>query len=312
MKFRTEIEIEKFPFEISHKNRLAFIGSCFADEIGMRFKNSGFHSLVNPFGVIFNPISIARILNDAENTSTEIQHNIIEHNSRFYSLKHHGSFASNSKANLEQQIAEQNKLLHNNLKQADFLFITFGTAVIYKHVQENKVVANCHKLPNNFFYNTLLNITEIVEELEVSILKLKQLNPTLKIVFTVSPVRYFNFGMHKNQLSKATLLLAIETLIKHFNHCYYFPAYELVIDDLRDYRFMKEDLIHPNKQAVDYIWEKIEQTFLNKNTLSLCKRVQSFNAMNNHKVREESNEFKEKIKSEYEVLKLLLPHLALA
>lgn len=312
MKFRTEIEIEKFPFQISHKNRLVFIGSCFADEIGMRFKNSGFHSLVNPFGVIFNPISIAGILNDAVNTSTEIQHHIIEHNSRFYSLKHHGSFASNSKANLEQQIAEQNNLLHNNLKQADFLFITLGTAVTYKHIQENKVVANCHKLPNNLFNNNLLNIAEVVENLGTSVEKLRQINPALKVIFTVSPVRYFNFGMHKNQLSKATLLLAVEALTQRLNNCYYFPAYELVIDDLRDYRFMKEDLIHPNKQAVDYIWGKIEQAFLNENTLSLCKRVQSFNAMNNHRMREESNEFKEKIKSEYEALKQLLPHLATA
>lgn len=312
MKFRTEIEIEKFPFEISHKNRLVFIGSCFADEIGMRFKNSGFHSLVNPFGVIFNPISIAGILNDAANTSTEIQHHIIEHNSRFYSLKHHGSFASNSKANLEQQIAEQNNLLHNNLKQADFLFITLGTAVTYKHIQGNKVVANCHKLPNNLFNNNLLNIAEVVENLGTSVEKLRQINLALKVIFTVSPVRYFNFGMHKNQLSKATLLLAVEALTQRLNNCYYFPAYELVIDDLRDYRFMKEDLIHPNKQAVDYIWGKIEQAFLNENTLSLCKRVQSFNAMNNHRMREESNEFKEKIKSEYEALKQLLPHLATA
>lgn len=309
MKFRTELEIEKFPFQINHNNKLVFIGSCFADEIGTRFNNSGFQSLVNPFGVIFNPISIAEILNDASHIPNKTSHDIIEYNNRFFSLKHHGSFSSCSKPNLELQIKAHNNLLNSNLKQADFLFITLGTAVVYKLIKENKVVANCHKLPNHLFTNNLLCIQNIVENLEVPIQKIKQLNPSLKIIFTVSPVRYLNFGMHTNQLSKATLLLSIETLTKRYNHCYYFPAYELVMDDLRDYRFMKEDLVHPNKQAVDYIWGKIEQTFFNESTLALSKRVQSFITMKNHRTREESLEFTEKIKSEYDTLKQLLPHL---
>lgn len=311
MKFRTEFNVDKFPFSILHTKQILFLGSCFAEEIGKAFTENGFGVLINPFGVIFNPISIANILSKSLENENGFSPDILQFGNRFYSLQHHGSFASNNRNDLVEKISLQHKLLNAALTQSEYLFITFGTANVYRWKETGAIVANCHKLPQHFFERTRLTVADTVAEWRRLIASLKRANSRLKIIFTVSPVRYLNFGMHEHQLSKAVLLLAIDELVQSMSDVYYFPAYELVIDDLRDYRFMKEDLIHPNKQAVSYIWEKLCNACFNHHTLQLCKRANDFFKMKSHSVMnletKAAANFTQQIEAERLALQSLLP-----
>ncbi len=311
MKFRTEMAIEKFGSQISHEHSLVFIGSCFADEVGSCFLKHGFQTLVNPFGVIFNPISIASILSQALDADYEFATTLIEYKQRYYSLAHHGSFASDNRGELVAALQRGNKQLHIALKKCNYLFITLGTANVYEWKETRSVVANCHKIPASFFEKRRLTPSAIVDAFTPVLKQLLELNPAMQIVFTVSPVRYLNFGMHENQLSKATLLLAVEAMVEAHSNCNYFPAYELVIDDLREYRFMKDDLIHPNAQAVNYIWEKFGTAVFSETTTKLNQRVAAFYTMKNHKLvgtdAEAQQQFLKKVAAEKDALKQLLP-----
>jgi hypothetical protein len=291
------------------------LGSCFSEEIGKKFLEHGFNVLINPFGVIFNPISISNIILDALEKTNTFRNHVIATEGAFHSLFHHGSFTSSDLTKLLHLIEQQNEKLRNALTEASFLFLTLGTANVYKWKASGETVANCHKLPQHLFEKHRLDIDECVIKLQTCLQALFAINPELKVVFTVSPVRYLSFGIHENQLSKATLLLSIERVISENANCFYFPAYELVIDDLRDYRFMKEDLIHPNDQAVSYLWEKLADAFFNEDTRQLGKRVSQYFAMKNHRLSclnsEAARNFQKKIDTEKKAIKELLPHAEL-
>lgn len=311
MKFRTEFNVDKYPFSISHCNQITCLGSCFAEEMSNEFIKNGFGVFINPFGVIFNPISISNIVSNALAKNHDYDAEIVKHGDKYYSLHHHGTFASVDIGELEDRIRLRNLQLKSALINSDFLFITFGTANVYRWKETGRVVANCHKLPQSFFEKARLGIEEIVAVWRSAISALQSLNERIKIVFTVSPVRYLNFGMHEHQLSKAVLLLAVEELVQSIPEVFYFPAYELVIDDLRDYRFMNEDLIHPNKQAIQYVWEKLSEAFFDDGTIQLCKRVKDYFAMKNHKIMDANTQLAidlmQKIETEKLALQKLLP-----
>ena len=204
-------------------------------------------------------------------------------NELWYSLHHHGRF---SNPDIEECLKEINSKIatsSENLKNADFLFITFGTSWIYRHNIKNLIVANCHKLPQNTFNKELLSIDEIAEEYGVLINSLKTFNPKLKIVFTVSPVRHWKDGAFGNQISKSILILAINKITKTFENTEYFPSYELMIDDLRDYRFYADDLLHPNLQAIKYILEKFSETFLDEESRKIIAEIEKINKSKTHR-----------------------------
>ena len=279
MQLQTKVDIGPFPFKLSHKEKYTFIGSCFADNVGNKFKDNRFNALVNPFGVLYNPASIAKCLKAAINNNYD-ENLLIEHNNLWNSFLHHGSFSNTSRDIALENIKNKLEETHNFLKETDVLFLTFGTANIYEY--NGEVVANCHKIPAKEFTRRRLTVEEITQQITDCITYLRAINPKLKVIMSVSPVRYVKDGLTENSLSKATLLLAVENIYKTEN-CFYYPAYEIVIDELRDYRFFAEDMTHPNDIAIKYVWETIENNLLDDNTLNIIKQVSKIAMARQHR-----------------------------
>ena len=283
MKFRTEIEISLFDFKIGHQDRLMMVGSCFTENISKKMESAGFSVCTNPSGIVYNPASISNNIQAILQNKKYVVADLFEHQGLYHSFEHHGRFSGIS---AEDCVAKMNKEIENAndyLKTASILIITFGTAFAYTLKSTGEIVANCHKLPEKMFCRKRLSVSEIIDEWDNLIALCQKYNPELKMLFTVSPIRHWKDGAHENQLSKSTLLLAIDELIKQNNQCYYFPSYELVMDDLRDYRFYADDMLHPSDLAVDYIWEKFSQSFFNKKTITLIDEWQKIQQALSHK-----------------------------
>ncbi|MDR2980495.1 MAG: GSCFA domain-containing protein [Bacteroidales bacterium] len=282
MKFRTEITIPSYPFNITYDDRLLFLGSCFSDHIGNYFKSNGFNSLVNPFGTLFNPFSIKLVLDMACGKEIFDERYIDFFNDRWISFAHHGKFSHPDKSTFLTKIQQVLDDTHRMLKQTDYLFITFGTAYHYRHLAKDLEVVNCHKIPAKEFEKNRLTVTEIVVIYQDLIQRLSSQNNELKIIFTVSPVRHLGDGFHENQLSKSILHIAIDELVDS-ERIFYFPAYEIVQDDLRDYRFYAKDLCHPSESGIDYIKEKLETVFFSNETLEKLREVEKINKLGGHR-----------------------------
>ncbi len=312
MKFHLNHKTTISDIQIKHSNKLILFGSCFSESIGNLLNQHRFNTVINPNGIVFNPISISTSIINCLQKKEIDRSLILKKNGCFFSFNHHTSIYSNSETELLSKINNiQNNLL-TYLKGANFLLITFGTAFVYKHKLNNSIVANCHKQPSNEFEKTLLSVNDITSDYLKLISQLKVLNPNIKILFTVSPVKYLKDGVEENSLSKATLLLAANTLAQQQN-CSYFPAYELVSDDLRDYRFYKEDMAHPNNQAINYVWEKFSDTFFSDETKQLNKELLSIHHAENHKLlfpeSDEAKMFQSNLTRKKEELKKKFPFL---
>jgi len=282
MKFRTELPALKYPFQISYQDPILLLGSCFSDHIGTFLTKNRFFVHSNPFGTLFNPVSIANALKmtmEPELFSEEYRYFF---DNRWVSFAHHGSFAHSDEKQFIAQINKQWNDTQAFLKQTHFLFITFGTAYCYRFLERDLIVANCHKIPNTQFEKNRLKIDEIVQIYKDLVQKMQQLNPAMKIIFTVSPVRHLGDGFHENQLSKSILHLTIEQLTDD-ETVFYFPAYEILMDDLRDYRFYAEDLCHPGENAVRYIEEIFADTFFSETTKEKQKEIEQENKFLNHR-----------------------------
>lgn len=284
MDFRTTIDAPKFPFSISYETPTLFCGSCFTENIGSILQERKLPVMVNPFGVVYNPISVKIVIESIikEKLFTESDLNFM--NGLWFSYKHHSSFSSPNKE-------ECLDLINSNLikasafaKKMNCLVITFGTARVYYLKTTSEPVANCHKTPAKEFENRLLDVTEIVEEWSELIDTLIKANPDLKILFTVSPVRHWKDGAVGNQISKSILHVAIHQLVdKYPNNAYYFPAYEIQMDDLRDYRFYSDDMLHPSKFAIEYIWERFRESLLDIKTIALISEIDKILQAVNHR-----------------------------
>jgi hypothetical protein len=283
MRFHLDHIPEKQGFEIDHSQRIFLSGSCFSDHIGGLLKDYKFNALTSPSGNLFNPLSIYAGLIHLMEQGPINENLVLEREGLFFSYLHHSSVHAQSKEGLMQQIAASNARATAFLKETDYLILTFGTAFFYHHRQLNTVVANCHKQPQQVFEKKMAELGLIVEHYSRLIEKLQQFNPKLKIIFTVSPVKYLKDGLVENTLSKAALHLAIHQLIKLYRNCFYFPAYELVNDDLRDYRFYKKDLAHPNEQAIDYVWQKFSDCFFSESTRTLNQKLGQLNQAEDHR-----------------------------
>jgi hypothetical protein len=271
MKFRTEIEIAKLAEGIDHTHKVFALGSCFAENISERLSRAKFSVTTNPFGVLFNPFSIANTIERLDNARTFAVCDIREGRENFFSFDAHSSLDGKTYteafANLNKAVAQGSKALHD----ADWVILTFGTAWVYEH--EGRVVANCHKQPALEFTRRRLSVAEIVERyspLFEGVLRDK------KVILTVSPVRHIGDGLQENSASKATLRLAVEELVAKYKNAHYFPSYEILIDDLRDYRYYADDLAHPSKMAVDYVWKHFCEAVLSdraKSNLPLVEQI---------------------------------------
>ena len=266
MKFRTELPPPKYPFHIGYSDKLLFLGSCFSDHIGDFFHRYKFDALCNPFGTLFNPHSIATALNLSLHPELFTEQYLCPVNGEWMSFAHHGQFSHPDKNCFVTAIHQQLKETGDFLRQTDFLFLTFGTAYVYRHKKTGLIVANCHKIPACEFTKERLNIEEIVAMYLPLLKELKQINPSLQTIITISPVRHLSDGFHENQLSKSILHVATDKILISQSQTYYFPAYEIVNDDLRDYRFYAQDLCHPGENALMYLKEMVVAAFLNQET----------------------------------------------
>lgn len=284
MNFRTIIEIPKNIPPISHQDNLMLLGSCFAENMGKQLVDSGFHCDVNPFGILYNPLSVANALKQMLECKEYTSEDLFYHRGLYNSFMHHGSFSG---PDINQSLTQINKRISNANKlilKLDYLLITFGSAWVYRTKKDNVIVSNCHKLPASEFIRYRLTVEEITEQYHALVTQLINTKPDIKIIFTVSPIRHIKDGMHENQVSKATLLLAIEEIKKQFpDNILYFPSYEIVLDELRDYRFYADDMLHPSTIAINYIWERFAETFFNKQTKDSIKEYENIRRDINHK-----------------------------
>ena len=260
----TPVPAPKLPFRIDFATGIVSLGSCFSDEVGSRLDEGGFHIKVNPFGTLYNPASIAEALQRVLDDRPIVMDDLVKHEDLWHSWYHHGSFSRSTPGATLMTCNSRLHQAHRALKEADLLMITFGSAWIFER-EGGKVVANCHKLPAQMFERRRMTVEEIVALWQPLLQKLQTYYPTLQVLFSVSPIRHMADGAHGNQLSKATLLLAIDQLMHSDNQAlgqssiHYFPAYEIVLDELRDYRFYGPDMAHPSDLAVEIVWERFQQ-----------------------------------------------------
>ncbi|MDR0560392.1 MAG: GSCFA domain-containing protein [Prevotellaceae bacterium] len=284
MQYRTQIEIPRYPFKISYKDSLFWIGSCFANNTGEAMKLLKFNSMVNPFGAMYNPCSILTAL-DLLMSKTELNsEDLFLHNELWSSFFFHGSFSDIDKCKAIKRMNDAIKDASNVLYSCSFLFVTFGTAYVYRLKNSGKIVGNCHKLPASHFLHERLTVEEITELYETFVTKIVNLLPHLRIIFSLSPVRHFGDGAHNNQLSKAVLMLSIEKLTEKFpEKCFYFPAYEIVMDELRDYRFYDRDMCHVSEQGIEHVRKIFIQALMEPRTQEIIKEVESLNLAKKHR-----------------------------
>ncbi len=283
MQFRTELSLSPFPFKIKHQDALLSIGSCFTEHIGARLSALKFKHLQNPFGIVYNPISIAEQLEWLLSDTIFSESDLFENQGLWHSWLHHGSFSGLNKHDTLSKINESLQLAQSQLPSVDRLLVTLGTAHVFVLKENDKVVANCHKMPGQSFEKQRLTIDKIVSKFLPVLQKLKTQNPNLQVIFTVSPVRHIRDGLVENQRSKATLLLAIDNLCQKLNFVHYFPAYELILDDLRDYRFFNADMIHPSEVAIEYVWQHFSQAFFNEETQQINEQIRAIVEASRHR-----------------------------
>lgn len=276
-----DFSVDKFSFELSYKHKFLFVGSCFSDEINERCQFAGFNSHKDGFGTIFHPSVLARNILAAFDDDFQIS--ILQRDDLFFSWDASSTIWARSENELKSTILEKRKLLKDQLQSIKVLFVTFGTAWGYELVENDYLVANCHKLASANFNKVLSSPYELVQDWNIALELLKQHNPNLQIVFTVSPVRHIKDGLVENNLSKARLIEACQQLSFESN-CHYFPSYEIVIDVLRDYQFFKKDMVHPNEKAVDFIWAIFKQTFLNDEDNNYAERIEKYHQGLEHRI----------------------------
>jgi hypothetical protein len=284
MNFLTHIEIPPSNLRISCGDSLLLLGSCFAESIGSLLTESKFCTDVNPFGILFNPTSIAMAIRQLLEPKERSAPDLFFYEGLYHSFSHHSSFSSVSEADCLHKINERLRNSSGNFQNINRLCITFGTAYVYRLKESGQVVANCHKLPEKRFDRQRLSISQITDEWEELLSTLFNKNESLRCIFTVSPIRHWKDGIHENQLSKSTLLLAIEQIQRRFpEQVSYFPAYEVMMDELRDYRFYADDMLHPSNIAVRYIQERFVETYMDVQTRTLLAEIEEIQKALNHK-----------------------------
>lgn len=302
MKFRTEVHIEKDEKKILLTDRIFSVGSCFAAEMSEMLKNGQMQTLCNPFGTIFNPFSLNNAVKNLHDCTIYKEADLILYNEEYISLNHHTSFNSNYAHKTLEKINQNIEIGNQFLQKTNWVLITYGTSFIYEFLPKNQLVANCHKIPQKFFNKRLLTDEELKNSIKKTVETLQDIcEENVQILFSVSPVRHTKDGMSENLLSKSKLICALHDVLPNFENCHYLPIYEIMMDDLRDYRFYKEDLIHPNQQAIQYIWEKFGNAYFSDEVKDFITENYKIKAALEHRPNDEKSpkhlEFLEKLKS---------------
>ena len=272
MKFRTEVQIPVSETALEIDDRVFSIGSCFSSEMSDLLKTGQIQTLNNPFGTIFNPYSINQAVKKLHDSQFYTEDDLIKFGEEVISLDHHSKFNSRFVHQTLDKINAEIEVGNRFLQDANWVMITYGTSFISEFLPKKKLVANCHKIPGKYFEKRLLTHLEITDSIYETVTLLKDIcKENVQILFTVSPVRHTKDGMVENNLSKAKLIAAIHEILPQFENCHYLPVYEILMDDLRDYRFYQEDLIHPSRQAVQYIWEKFGNAYFSDETMDFVE-----------------------------------------
>jgi len=269
MKFQTQIPIQKSDFPMDYQSKIMLLGSCFAENMAEKFEYFKFQTTVNPFGIIFNSVSLEKLIVRSIHKKYFTEKDIFFHNEAWHCYEVHSELSNPDKAafleTLNLLIDSTNQELHNSTH----IIITLGTSWVYRHIESHEIVANCHKVPQKKFVKELLSVAQIEDSLQIIIAEIHAVNPNCKFIFTVSPVRHIKDGFVENNVSKAHLISAIFNL----ENANYFPSYEIMMDELRDYRFYSEDMLHPNQTAIDYIWIKFFENYVDEKEFGTMQHV---------------------------------------
>jgi hypothetical protein len=284
MKFRTNIEMIPSEFKVCHENKIMMLGSCFTDNIGGKLLSLKFDALVNPFGVLYNPASIEKQMRNLICDKSPQEKDLKQNGSKNFHLMFHSSFSNSDKNMAIKEMQNAFSLAKKQLQNLDILFITWGTSRVYRFVESDEIVANCHKLPARNFNRETLSSQDISDSYSDLFAEILKIRPNLKIVLTVSPIRHLKDGFIENQRSKSRLILAAEKLTEKFKQVYYFPSYEILMDDLRDYRFYADDMVHPSDTAKKYIWNAFSECFFSKETLDLNNKINKLQQAFSHRL----------------------------
>lgn len=253
------------------------LGSCFVENIGSKLDYYKFQNLQNPFGILFHPLAIESFISNVINKKKYTEKDLFFLNERWHCFDTHSKLSSQSKDGLLNNLNTQIDNSQKQINKSSHIIMTLGTAWAYRYIETNKIVSNCHKVPHNKFLKELFTVDEIVESLQSIVALIRRVNKSISILFTVSPIRHLKDGFLENTQSKANLISAVHQVVESRNHIYYFPSYEIMMDELRDYRFYTEDMIHPNITAINYIWEKFKYIWISENayqTMDLVETIQ--------------------------------------
>lgn len=289
MKFRYELEITSPKKLIEHHHSVMLVGSCFTENIGDKLLKHKFNVLQNPNGILFNPVSVSEALINIVEQKQYTAEDLFYYNEAYHSWQHHSRFSHTQVSIAVEQINESTQQAYQFLKTANTLVITLGSAWIYTltnlalNTKVGTVAANNHKAPHNWFEKKLMTPAQVITVLGTMLDRVGSLNKNIQVIFTISPVRHLREGAVNNNRSKAVMLQAVHDLIDYLPNLYYFPAYELVLDDLRDYRFFAEDLVHPNYAATEYVWERLVQTCFSPDCKNIMEQIADINLAYNHK-----------------------------
>jgi hypothetical protein len=313
MELRTTFNIEPSPYKISYTDKVMFIGSCFASNMGSQMAAGHMPVMINPFGTVFNPVSISNTLDAIIQGKKFMLEDLHFHDGTWLSFYHYTDFSAGDPAKVLDKINTRTAEASAFLKSAKYLFITFGTARVYALKKTNQIVSNCHKIPADKFNNKILSVDEISDLWKKQLDNLQTHFPQLRIVFTISPVRHWKDGAHGNQLSKSILFVAVEELLKHRMSPDYFPAYEIMMDDLRDYRYYNDDMLHISPLALNYIWDAFAGCYLDFRTLNIWKNAIKVARAFNHRINTDSDSgkktFAEKVLRQISDIKRQVPEI---
>lgn len=314
MKLQTKIPLKKqHRNQIDYNSKLLLVGSCFSENIGNKLNYFKFQATQNPFGILFHPKAIETFITNAINEKVYSEKDLVFQNERFHCFEAHSSVSSSDKNEVLDNLNSAIVSTHKKLKETSHIIVTLGTAWVYRFIETDEIVTNCHKIPQKKFLKELLTVDEITESLDAIIVLLKSINKDVHIIFTVSPVRHLKDGFVENMQSKAHLIAGIHATINAQKNINYFPSYELMMDELRDYRFYAEDMIHPNTTAINYIWEKFTETWFLEETSSTLKEIDTIQKGMLHKPfnqnSAEHQEFLKNLASKKEKIKAHIPFI---
>jgi len=317
MQFRTQIPLSKTNNPIDYNSKVLSFGSCFAENMADKFDYFKFQNETNPFGIIFNPVSIEKIINRTVQEKWFTEKDVFFHNERWHSFDVHSDLSNSDRQELLETLNKAISETHKQLKQATHIIITYGTSWIYRNLESEQIVANCHKVPQKQFSKELLSVDATEKSIQNTINLIQTLNPDINFIFTISPVRHIKDGFAENQLSKSHLFAGLHQVLKTHNSklitANYFPSYEIMMDELRDYRFYGEDMLHPNQVAIDYIWHQFSENYIAENAILIMKEIDGIQKSLRHRSfnpeSEQHQKFLAKLQQRINVLGEKLPHI---